>query len=211
MHPSRGMFAIDVRRRWTAVSRTAAAEDGYTLTELLVVMAILSVVLGALTTLFVSGSRAQIDMSNRFEAQQNARLALDKLRREIHCASALPTYSTSSITITLGSYCPTNRTGATASFTWCTKDKAGATPPGAGPPYNLWRYSGAACSGTGQRQMWASYLYSANVFPTYPAPTPPSRELRTLGVDLIVDLTPSDVSQRYRLEDNIALRNSPRP
>ena len=27
-------------------------------------------------------------MSNRFQAQQNARLALDKLRREIHCTSA---------------------------------------------------------------------------------------------------------------------------
>jgi len=65
-----------------------AESDGYSLTEMLVVLAILGVVVGALTQLFVSASNAQRDMSNRFEAQQNARLALDKLRREIHCTSA---------------------------------------------------------------------------------------------------------------------------
>ena len=32
------------------------------------------------TTLFVQGSNAEIDMNNRFQAQQNARLALDKLQ-----------------------------------------------------------------------------------------------------------------------------------
>src|SRR3954447_16863875 len=61
---------------------------GYTLSEMIVVLLILGVIVGGLTQLFVSASNAQQDMNNRFRAQQNARLALDKLRREIHCTSA---------------------------------------------------------------------------------------------------------------------------
>ena len=98
-----------------------AESGGFTLTEMMVVMAILGVIVAGLTQLFLSGSKAEADMSNRFRAQQNARLALDGLRREIHCASAVVgTPTTSSLTITLPSYCPTNGTGADTSVTWCT-------------------------------------------------------------------------------------------
>ena len=45
-------------------------------------------------------------------------LALDKMRREIHCASvATPTGSSPSVTITLPSYCKTG----SGSITWCTR------------------------------------------------------------------------------------------
>ena len=44
---------------------------------MLVVLVILSIVLGGMTTLFVSASNAQVDQTNRVEAQQEARLALD--------------------------------------------------------------------------------------------------------------------------------------
>ena len=58
----------------------------------------------------MSAMKSQNDQTNRTQAQQDARLGLDKLRREIRCASDLTTpsgYPASSITITLGSYCPT--------------------------------------------------------------------------------------------------------
>ena len=58
-----------------------------------------------MTTLFVSASNSQVDQTNRVEGQRNARLALDSLRREIRCASGIPTVSPSSITITLPAYC----------------------------------------------------------------------------------------------------------
>ena len=64
-------------------------ESGFTLTEMLVVLVILGVVLAALTQLFVSASRTEVDQTRRFQAQQEARLALDALRREIHCANAV--------------------------------------------------------------------------------------------------------------------------
>ena len=141
------------------VRRVAEAEDGFTLTELLVVLTIIGIVLVGITQLLVSGLTSQKDQSNRTQAQQEARLGLDKLRREIRCANGLTTasgYPASTITITLGSYCPTAG-GAAATVTWCTKDKNGASPPVAGAqPYALWRYTGSACSGTGTK--WASNL-----------------------------------------------------
>jgi prepilin-type N-terminal cleavage/methylation domain-containing protein len=197
-----------LRRCAAAARRRLGAEHGYSLSEMLVVLAILGIILGALTQLFISGSTAQVDMTRRFEAQQNMRLALDKLRREIHCGSAViaPALPTSSITISLGSYCPTNGTGAVAQITWCTKDKNGNTPPGVGAPYSLWRYVGSTCLGTGQK--WADYLTVHQIFTTYTAPT--GGNLGTLGVNLPVDLSPNDAKQRYVLQDDIVLRNSPR-
>jgi prepilin-type N-terminal cleavage/methylation domain-containing protein len=200
-------------RRWAAAARRRlAAEHGYSLSEMLVVLAILGIVLGALTQLFVSASTAQVDMTRRFEAQQDMRLALDKLRREIHCANTitgtLPTTAmpTSSLTISLGSYCPTNGTGGATQIIWCTKDKNGNAPPGAGAPYSLWRDVGSTCSGTGRK--WADYLTTGQVFTDYILPA--SGSLGKLRVNLPVDLTPNDTKQRYTLQDDIVLRNTPR-
>jgi prepilin-type N-terminal cleavage/methylation domain-containing protein len=141
------------------VRRAAAAQDGFTLPEMLVVLAIIGVILAGITQLFMSAMNSQQDQTNRTQAQQDARLGLDKLRREIRCANSVTTpsgYPASAITIKLGSYCPTAG-GAAADVTWCTKDKNGATPPVAGAqPYTLWRYTGLTCSGTGTK--WASNL-----------------------------------------------------
>jgi prepilin-type N-terminal cleavage/methylation domain-containing protein len=199
---------MHLRRCAAAARRRLAGERGYSLSEMLVVLAIIGIVLAALTQLFVSASTAEVDMTNRFQAQQDMRLALDQLRGEIHCASSVaPTSATSSITISLGSYCPTNGTGAAAQFTWCTKDKNGNPPPGAGAPFSLWRYNGTSCSGTGRKL--GDYLTIHQIFTGYIPPA--SGSLGKLSVDLPVDLTPGDAKQRYRLTDDIVLRNTPRP
>ncbi len=195
--------------RWSRARGQTGAEGGYTLSEMIVVLAILGIVLAALSQLFVASQKTGLDMTNRVAAQQDGRLALDKLRREIHCASAVSgSPPAPSITITLPSYCPTNGTAAAASFTWCTKDKNGTTPPAANTaPYTLWRYSGAACSGSGRK--WVDNLTTGQVFTTYTAPA--AGNLGTLSVDLPVDVTPSDSRQRYELKDDIVLRNTVRP
>ena len=64
-------------------------EGGYSLIELLTVMAILTVILGGISTLFVQGSNAEAEMNVRFQAQTQARLALDKMRRELHSACSV--------------------------------------------------------------------------------------------------------------------------
>jgi type II secretory pathway pseudopilin PulG len=86
----------------------------------LVVVAILGIVLLALTQVFSGAVKAQVDQTARVNGQQDARIALDKLRRELHCGSAL-TYTSlpaSSVTVTLPSYCPSApRTTLTAAVT----------------------------------------------------------------------------------------------
>ena len=174
-----------------------AREEGQTLIEMITTMAMLGFVMTAVATLFVAGLHAQTDMDQRFQAQQNARLALDGLRREIHCASGV-TGTATSITITLGAYCP-SYTG-TASVTWCTKDTSGTTP------YALWRYTGTLCSGPGRNV--SGSLTKATVFTINPAG---SGNLGSISVDLPVDLTRGDAKQQYRLQDDIVLRNTARP
>ena len=95
--------------------------SGFTLVELLAVLAIFLVIVTALTTLFVSGSKAELDANHRFQAQQNARVALDQLRRELHCSSgvtntdgsALTATPVSAIRVALPSHCPTAVVGTT--------------------------------------------------------------------------------------------------
>lgn len=170
-----------------------AREDGYTIIELLVSLAILGAVMGAVTVLFVSASTAEIDLQQRFEAQQSARLALDKLRRETHCASAASVATASSVTLTLATYCPTG----SGSVTWCTV--------GSGTRYALRRKVGATCDAAGVK--WADYLTTGNVF-SYTAQSTTS--LAKLHVDFPVNVKPSNSVRAYRLVDDIVLRNSTR-
>jgi prepilin-type N-terminal cleavage/methylation domain-containing protein len=200
-----------LHRHAAAAGRRLASERGYSLSEMLVVLVIIGVVVGALTQLFVSASTAQVDMTRRFEAQQDMRLALDKLRREIHCAKEVTVAPpTSSIVISLGSYCPTNTTGAVVPVTWFTKDKNGAltnpASPTANPPYSLWRHCSSPCTAPDRKE--ADFLMTGEVFAGYVAPAGGS--LEKLSVYLPVDVKPADAKQRYILKDDIVLRNTPR-
>ena len=180
------------------------SERGYTLVEMLTVLVIMGVVMGGLTTVFVSATNSEADMNNRFQAQLNARLALDKMRREIHCASvATPTGVSSSITITLPSYCKTG----SGSITWCTRSVSTNR-------YALYRVAGTTCSGG---VLWADYLTpssSASVCSgalcifNYAAQSTTS--LAKLSVDLPVNIKPAKTVDLYELQDAIVLRNSSR-
>jgi prepilin-type N-terminal cleavage/methylation domain-containing protein len=169
-------------------------ERGYTLVEMLTVLVIFGTVMSALMVLFVQGTGAEVDQNNRFRAQQAARLALDKIRREAHCASAVTVSSASSVTLNLPSYCPTGN----GSVTWCTVSLGTSR-------YGLYRKAGATCDSTGVR--WADYLTSANVF-SYAAQS--STSLAKLSVDFPIDVKPSRTVDTYELKDDIVLRNSTR-
>jgi prepilin-type N-terminal cleavage/methylation domain-containing protein len=168
-------------------------QDGYTLVELLVSMAILAAVMGSVTVLFVHASTAEVDLQNRFQAQQAARVALEKLRRETHCASDASVASASSVTLTLATYCPTG----SGSVTWCTV--------GSGSRYGLYRKTGATCDATGIK--WADYLTTGSVF-AYTAQS--STSLAKLHVDFPINVKPAQSVVSYELVDDIALRNSTR-
>ena len=116
-------------RRVRVARARIGAENGITLTEMLVVMVIL-IVLGGMLTLFLSASNSQIDQTNRVDAQLNARLALDSLRRELRCASGIPVISgvpaTPSSVDHVARLLPEAGGRGSATFTWCAPE---GSPP----------------------------------------------------------------------------------
>jgi Tfp pilus assembly protein PilW len=181
-----------VRARLRALFRS---QRGYSIVELVTVMGILGTVMGGVTAMMVSGTKAELDMNQRFQAQTEARLALDSLRRDVHCASsATPAGSTTSVTLTMPSGCPT--AAGQTQLTWCTVANGSNR-------YGLWRYSGSACSGTGRRI--ADYLTNATAF-SFTAPA--TGTLAKLGVTIWVNVKPTQVESTYKLTDDIVLRNS---
>ena len=180
--------------------RRLRGEHGFSLVEMLTVMIIMSVILTGLTTLFVQGSNAELDMNRRFEAQQDSRVALDKLRREIHCAQGASTNPATGeapmLTLDLPGQCPTSVNDAQTNVTWCSVSVAAGR-------YSLHRKVGVSCDATGVR--WADHLTQANLF-TYQAAS--TESLAKVRVSFPVDVKLGDATPVYRLCDHIVLRNT---
>jgi prepilin-type N-terminal cleavage/methylation domain-containing protein len=192
-----------VRPARALLRRLRSDEGGYSLIELIATMAILGIVLGALTNVFVTGSHAELDMNKRFQAQQNARLALDRIRTDIHCAASV-TIGTIAV---LGDQvqisepnCSTANSGQTT-VTWCVLTKTGYTPT----RYTLYREAGTTCDAT-NGTMVADYLNKNGAIFSYTAA--PAGQLQRVSVDFPVQL--SATGGVYELSDQIVLRNSAR-
>jgi prepilin-type N-terminal cleavage/methylation domain-containing protein len=185
----------------TRVDR-ARLERGYSLIEMVTVMAIMSVVLTALTALFVQGSNSERDLTRRFQAQQDARVALDRIRREIHCAQAGATGggsgAPSSVRLQLPAQCPTAIGGVVTDVTWCTSAVASNR-------WALYRKPGTTCDATGVKL--ADYLTQSAAFDYR---TQSVDGLAKLKVILTVDVKVGDATPAYSLCDTMVLRNSKR-
>jgi prepilin-type N-terminal cleavage/methylation domain-containing protein len=173
--------------------RLLREEGGYSLIEMLVVMVIMSIVFAGVTAVFVAGSKAQADQDRRFQAQLSTRIALDKIRRDIHCANDVNPYATNSVTLKI-----TGCTGGDVS--WCTVAVSGYTNR-----YALYRMAGTSCSASGTKI--ADYLTTASAFPAF---THTTGSLAALQVDFIVSVKSSTTVDSYDLGDTIYLRNSVR-
>ena len=194
---------------------TPAAEDGFTLIELLVVMIILLAVLAPLTASFASGMVAQVDQTNRFDAQENARQALDRMRKDIHCAHGVTDPSTNldadgnvvGYTLVLTETavpgadpeCPGLVETNASAVQWCsikvTDDR-----------YQLYRENDptTSCDGSASTFM-VDYLTRADL---WASPTCITGQYPTVEVTMPVDVDPSKRPGAYTLGDQIALRNA---
>lgn len=169
-------------------------EAGYSLIEMLTVMIIMSVVFAGITTVFVAGSKAQAEQDRRFQAQVATRLALDKIRRDIHCATDVTPFSTSAVTLKIPAGCG-------GDVSWCTAAVSGFTNR-----YRLYRATGTTCDVTSVQV--ADYLTTGNVFPAF-AHVTGCLCLASLQVDFPVSVKGTSVGA-YELNDTIFLRNSTR-
>ena len=180
-------------------------ERGFTLIELLVTMVILTIVVASLTTVFVSGSSAEVTLNQRFQAQQNARVALDRIRTDIHCASAAQAQTINTypgLKLAVGSCF-----ASTPTVSWCAVSVT-TTPP----RYQLYRATGSGAtdctSSDATRVLVADYFTSSAMFTTAAIL---QYSLQTVAVDLKTSANATASSKNaYELKDSIVARNSGR-
>ena len=180
-----------------------------TLIELLWTLGILAFVMSGIVAVFVSGLHSEFDMNQRFQAQQNARLALQSIRTDLRtaCTESLSTKFVTNDTVLLG-YCSNSTTTWSSTplsyTTWCARSEGG-TPA----HYGLYRESAndpndcAMPAVTGIRK--ADWLTTGSVFSCAITPAGARPELT---VSVPVDADPTKTGGVYQLADTIMLRNA---
>jgi prepilin-type N-terminal cleavage/methylation domain-containing protein len=182
-----------------------AQEDGMTLIELVTTMAILGFVLTGIVAVFSSGLHAQVDMDQRFQAQQNARLALVGMRNDIRTACLAPTIGGSGASVTLSYGCSS---GVASSWvTWCASSSNGVAP------FGLYRQTSQSCAynnGTKRAEALTCATAGGSCASPVFAYTPVSGSHPQLVVTLPIDANlVNGAVGAYTLGDTITLRNAP--
>ncbi|HZQ81374.1 MAG TPA: prepilin-type N-terminal cleavage/methylation domain-containing protein [Gaiellaceae bacterium] len=196
-----------------------SSQAGFTLIEMIVTMAILSVILGGLTTMFVQGDHAETDLNKRFLAEQQVRMAISTIRTDGHSACSATLTGNSSVLFyywdSSNNQCYSADSGWTASnctsssyvgacIVWCTR--------ASGSVYQLYRLPNASACGTTGGKQEANYLTTGNIF-TYTAGVSSgndAHDLSLLYLDVPVSLRTSKKFDKYEVNDVIVLRNSSR-
>jgi prepilin-type N-terminal cleavage/methylation domain-containing protein len=195
--------------------RHVTCQAGYTLIETLVVMTLLVVVIGAIADGFTNASKTQTDQTARADDQEAARQALDRMRRDIHCASAAIAKQTDStdptkgwtlnLTVNPGQCLAVTAGGGAGAggsdgVQWCTVPVGGATNH-----YVLYRTVISACDAS-DAVFQVDYLTRGDVWA--PKVLCSVAHLESVPVDMAVN---RDIETRpgrtYELTDTITLRN----
>jgi type II secretory pathway pseudopilin PulG len=203
--------------------KVIGAEGGYSAVELLIVMVILGVVVGGVLAIFTSGLNADADQTRRYQDQQDARVSLVRMTREVHAACTVSTPATyNTWTNSMTFYFPADNCASGAkTVTWCTK--------ASGSAYALYRGLGTTC--TAATTKYADFVTASNLFVYLPpnshliAPTNTTLGAGTTGTNIAtqdnawslprlhVSFTVDRMSKkhdRYGLVDTITFRNGPR-
>ncbi|MGN6609648.1 MAG: PilW family protein [Jatrophihabitans sp.] len=193
----------------TRIRAWLAREDGMTLPELLTTMAILGIVMTGILGVSISGLHATTDLNQRFQAQQDARVALTKMRNDVQssCSAAVVQLNGSTVaagtagdTVTLDDTCIRVNGAAGPQVTWCAT--------GTSSPYKLYRQVGATCAAsTGVLQ--AQNLTTKAVFTS--VLTTGFHPQLTVKLPLDANLKPGRAANQdlYTLTDTMMLRNAP--
>jgi len=177
-----------------------------TLPELLTAMAILGFVLSGVLAVYVGGLRATTDLNERFQAQQNARLALVSMRTDIRAACS-ESVATGGMSVTLNEPDPTNGCGSPTQDTWCVSSSTGTAP------YGLYRQTGGSCAwSTGVQK--ASQLTTKNgtvtIFAAASVGVTGTRPQLAVTLPVDANLSSSQAANQglYTLSDTMTLRNA---
>jgi len=205
-------------RFFLGVTRRCRAEAGYTPVELIVVMVVLGVILGALISGFTTAMRAETDQTARANNRESAREALERMRKDIHCSSgaeAQPTLDSlgnptgTGYTLQLAvtqSQC-LGVTTASNGVQWCSVSVGGSTTR-----YQVFRTTTGTCNAT-DATFQVDYItnfgsITGGNFWSLPACS--TGRLQAVSVSLPVNQYPvTKPNETYDLADTIAMRNAP--
>lgn len=205
-------------RRTLDVTRRFSAQAGYTLVELLIVMALLGIIIGALADGFATASRNQSYQVARADDQESAREALERMRTDIHCASAAkvqptldslgnPTGTGYTLQLAESQNQCAGVTSLTNGVQWCSVSVGGSTTR-----YAVYRTTSGNCGATDavfQVDHITSYgSVTGGDFWSLPACS--TGRLQGVSVNLPVNRDPlTQPNATYDLADTIAMRNAP--
>lgn len=199
-----------------------AKEGGFTLVELLVVLVLLGIVMGAITQSFASAFASETRAYATATNEEHARLALARLRQDIHCAyqanGATPntngdggyTFVLAEVVSSGGTQaCPHLALGKEDDGTqsswvaWCTI-RVGTN----NSRYRLYRENVKECDGLNSTFM-VDFITKPDIWDTKENCAAAAWQ-QYVGVDLITNMQPGNDVYKYDLHDAISLRNSER-
>jgi len=177
-----------------------------TLPELLTTMAILGVVLTGILGVSISGLHATTDLNQRFQAQQDARVALTKMRNDVETSCSAATVKLNGATVAAGTAGDTFTVDDTCvnggtQVTWC------ATSTSGNAPFTLYRQVGATCAAaTGVKE--AQFLTTKADFTSVIATG--SHPQLTVNLPLDANLRANRAANEdlYTLNDTMMMRNA---
>lgn len=195
-------------------------EGGFTLIEMIMVLAILGIVLGGVTTVFIGGSRAELQVNNRFQAQEASRLAMAAIRKDVHgaCAANVDTATHKILTLSIpnSSAALTKEACGTSDATLTKVIWVVCTSPTVSTKFAVYRATATTCPSTGK--LVADNLITpgtnpvtgvAGFFQTAASTTVsiPYGEWQTVDVDMRVSLKQGTSGQPFDLQERLALPN----
>jgi type II secretory pathway pseudopilin PulG len=179
---------------------------------MLVVLVITGAILGPIVGAMVSGMNAEAQQLNVAIAQEQARLALQRMRKDIHCAHAVSAPATNGSGGETVIFTETNTTGVAecpglvstnaSAVEWCTIPVSGYTNR-----YQLYRENNPnnVCDAS-TSTFEVDYITQPDL---WSVPSCSGGEYPTVAVSLPVDVDPSSTEEgSYNLADQIALRNA---
>ena len=198
--------------------RASTAQNGYTLVEVLVVMTLLGVVMGALADGFASASKTEADQTARASNQETAREVLQRMRKDIHCASGakaqptldalgVPTGTGYTLQLSVSQGQCLGVTNESNGVQWCSSSVGGSSTR-----YAVYRTISGDCSA-------ADALFEVDHVTNYGAITGgniwslapcSSGRLQAVTVNMPVNEQPvTQPARTYDLTDTVAMRNAP--
>jgi prepilin-type N-terminal cleavage/methylation domain-containing protein len=199
-------------------------ERGVTLIEMIMVLVILGIVVTGVTTVFLSGSRAELQVNNRFQAQEASRLALAAMRKDLHNACTATLVGTTQLTLSIPitdrttnpptpavpvTQCGTVNAANITKIVWVV-----CTSPTVTTKFALYRANATTCPSVGK--LVADNLVNTSpgfsgFFKTPVTTTPPTiafGETQTVDVELPVSLKQGTAGLMFDLKERLALPNT---